>query len=372
MTTVRPSRLPRTRVLMSADAVGGVWTYALDVASALAPYRVEVHLATMGRRPSALQLADARAAGVAEVHQSDHALEWMDDPWDEVDAAGAWLLDVAAEVGPDVVHLNGFAHATLPWTVPVVVAGHSCVLSWWAAVRGGEAPASYDEYRRRVSRGLAAADVVVAPSSAMLAELQRWYGLRGGLVIHNGRRVPRLPAVPKQHLVLGTGRVWDEAKNLVALERLAGRLPWPTVIAGDVAHPSGGSPWQARQAVALGHVPPDRLNEWLARASIFVHPARYEPFGLGPLEAGLAGCALVLGDIPSLREVWEDDAIFVEPGDDDALLRTCLELIADPALLDRWARRARRRAGDYDLATTGHAYATVYHRSIRARTEVGA
>ncbi len=31
-------------------------------------------------------------------------------------------------------------------------------------------------------------------------------------------------------------------------------------------------------------------------------PARYEPFGLSVLEAALSGCALVLGDIPSLRE----------------------------------------------------------------------
>ena len=34
-------------------------------------------------------------------------------------------------------------------------------------------------------------------------------------------------------------------------------------------------------------------------------PARYEPFGLSILEAALSGCALVLGDLPSLRELWD-------------------------------------------------------------------
>jgi hypothetical protein len=36
------------RILMSADTVGGVWTYALELARGLLPYGVEVALATMG------------------------------------------------------------------------------------------------------------------------------------------------------------------------------------------------------------------------------------------------------------------------------------------------------------------------------------
>ena len=57
---------------------------------------------------------------------------------------------------------------------------------------------------------------------------------------------------------------------------------------------------------------------WLRRATIFALPARYEPFGLSALEAGLAGCALVLGDIP-MREVWHDAAMFVPPEQPAAL-----------------------------------------------------
>ncbi len=78
---------------------------------------------------------------------------------------------------------------------------------------------------------------------------------------------------------------------------------------------------------------------WLGRASIFALPARYEPFGLLPLEAALSGCALVLGDIPSLREVWGDAAWFVPPDDRDALTAAIGSLIASPRLLQRAGRR---------------------------------
>ena len=68
----------------------------------------------------------------------------------------------------------------------------------------------------------------------------------------------------------------------------------------------------------------------LAASAIYALPARYEPFGLSALEAGLCGCALVLGDIPSLREVWGDAAVFVDPHDAQALAKALNCLIDHP------------------------------------------
>ena len=45
---------------MTADTVGGVWTYALELTRALQPYDVEVLLAIMGPSLSASQQDDAR------------------------------------------------------------------------------------------------------------------------------------------------------------------------------------------------------------------------------------------------------------------------------------------------------------------------
>jgi glycogen synthase len=345
------------RLLMTADAVGGVWTYVLELTAALAPLGWEVHLATMGPGPTSDQRDAAIAHGVASLHTSSFALEWMADPWTEVQDAGEWLLLLEAELVPDVVHLNGFALAALPWLAPVVVVAHSCVFSWWEALHRHAPPPEWATYRERVRRGLDAASAVVAPTTAMLSALNRWYGPVSGDVIPNGRRSDWAHPLAKEPYVLGAGRVWDGAKALDRLARAAERVPWPVYIAGD----DGGCPppGAARQ---LGRLSFDDLAVWLLRASIFAAPSCYEPFGLGPLEAAIAGCALVLGDIPSLREVWGDAGSYVEPGNDDHLVEVVVRLTGDEAGRHRLARRARRRAVRYTPERMGDAYAALYMR----------
>ena len=131
------------RLLLTADTIGGVWTYALELVQALAPWGCEVLLATLGRPLSPSQSrAAAQIAGLT-VCESRYKLEWMDDPWADVDASGAWLMELAQEFQPRIVHLNTYAHGTLPWTVPVLMVGHSCVLSRWQAVKGEAAPSKW-------------------------------------------------------------------------------------------------------------------------------------------------------------------------------------------------------------------------------------
>ncbi len=346
---------------MTADSVGGVWTYALELADALAAHDVEVVLATMGAQLTPGQRAELRRSRVARAFADSLKLEWMEDPWTDVDLAGRWLLRIRDEVEPHVVHLNGFAPAALPWELPLLVVGHSCVLSWYRAVRGQDAPPTWNRYAAAVAAGLEAADLVVAPTGAMLRELERNYGVRGeSTVIPNGRR-PAAAVAAKEPLILSIGRLWDEAKNVAALDRVAPQLSWPVALAGELA--PGQRPVHAR---SLGRLDRTETDLWLARASIFALPARYEPFGLAVLEAALAGAALVLGDIPSLREVWDDAALYVDPTDDEALV-TALELLTDePLLREELAARARERARLYTPERMAFAYADAYMRLATA------
>ena len=220
------------RVLMTADCVGGVWTYVLDLADALAPHGVEVHLTTMGPLPTADQRAAAAASALATLHETRFALEWEDDPWEDVKAAGTWLLGLVERLRPDIVHLNGYCHAALDWPVPVVVAAHSDVLSWWRAVRAEPVPDRFGVYHRRVERGLQRADAVCAPTRAVLDDLAASYVFETPCyVVPNGRVLPAQPA-QKQPLIVGLGRFWDEAKNVAALQRVADRSPWRVIVAG--------------------------------------------------------------------------------------------------------------------------------------------
>jgi glycogen(starch) synthase len=291
----------------------------------------------------------------------------MENPWNDVAQSGEWLLSLERRLRPDVVHLNGFAHGDLAWESPAVVVGHSCVLSWWSAVRGGPAPAQWDEYRKRVRNGLRQADAVVAVSRFIAGEFQKCYGPLGPIaVIYNGRDPAVYLPERKEEFVLSCGRLWDEAKNIRALDQAASRLRWDVYVAGEDKHPEGGRAG-LKQVHALGCLSASELQRWYARAAIYALPARYEPFGLSVLEAALSGCALVLGDIPSLREIWHDAALFVPADDHEALAAAIDTLISSRSLRDGLARSARARALTFTPERMMQAYLDVYSQA-RMRT----
>jgi glycosyltransferase involved in cell wall biosynthesis len=361
MTASRPGV---RRVLLTADPIGGVWPFALELARALSRSGIEVVLAVLGGRLGSGQRRDAAAAGVAQLREGPWRLEWMPDPWSDVEAAAEWLLQVERDTAPDVVHLNQLTFGALPWQAPAVVTVHSCVLSWWRAVHGCDAPAEWSRYRDTVTASLRAATLVLAPSRAMLSVAEGLYGPLGATrVIPNARDPQQFAPGRKADLILAAGRCWDEAKNLATLSRIAASLPWPVYLAGDVRHPDGTlrPPSDVR---LLGQVAPRQMAWWLGRAAVFAHPARYEPFGLAPLEAALSGCALVLGDIQSLRELWQDVALFVPPCDGEQLRRTLRRLAFDADIRERLGTMARRRALQFSPDRFGSAHRDAYRQAL--------
>jgi glycosyltransferase involved in cell wall biosynthesis len=348
---------------MTTDPIGGVWTYGLELARGLAQHGIEVCIATMGRPLRPAQREEAKGISSLRLYESNFKLEWMEDPWADLTLAGKWLLELEAEVQPDLIHLNGYIHGALPWSAPVVVVGHSCVLSWWQAVHAEEAPASWDRYRAKVKEGIQAADLVLAPSQTMLLALERYYGgLPAAVFIYNGRDLSEKPNESKANFVLGAGRLWDEAKNLSVLADLSDQLSWPVYLAGEFEF----SPHLSRFTGAhlLGPLPARELLGWFARAAIYALPARYEPFGLTALEAALSGCALVLGDIPSLREIWGDAALFAPPDNRGALRSILTELMSDQGRVQAWAGRARERAQRFTRARMASDYLQAYQRVL--------
>ena len=342
---------------MTADCVGGVWTYALDLARQLTADGHQIVLAVMGGDLAPDQHAQLAAAGLAGFAARPYRLEWMAQPEDDLDAAGAWLLDLAAQHRPDVVHLNQFSHATLAWPCPALVVAHSDVVTWWRAVHGDDPEAEWDAYRDRVAAGLRAAHLVVSPTTALLDELGTAYPFNThARVVHNGTAVAAVQR-PKRPQMVAAGRVWDEAKNIAAAARAAEGLSWPLVVAGA---------GEVEGARCLGRLSAAELADLLAESCVFVAPSRYEPFGLTALEAARAGCALVLGDIPTLREVWGDAATYVPPSDEAALRAALQHLIADADLLAERARAASARAGRFGMPAMAAAYTDCYRQIMSA------
>ncbi|HEX9982614.1 MAG TPA: glycosyltransferase family 4 protein [Thermoanaerobaculia bacterium] len=341
---------------MTADTVGGVWTYAIELIRALGA-STDHHfiLATMGRKATDAQRAEVPAN--ATLVESEYKLEWQDDPWSDVEAAGRWLLDLERREAPDVVHLNGYAHGALPFRAPKLVVGHSCVLSWWRAVKEENAPPEWTRYRDEVQRGLAGADFVITPSAWMLGALDQHYRFNSPTrLIYNGRDYATGKSeAGNRKSIFAAGRLWDDAKNLRAVVEAAPLINAPVRIAGD-----GGA--DAKNVQHLGRLDAAGMQRAYADASIYLFPALYEPFGLSILEAALSGCALILGDIPSLREIWDDAAVFVPPRDAEEIAHTTNDVLANEPFREELSRRAQARAALYTPAKMAERYRETYEQ----------
>ena len=73
---------------------------------------------------------------------------------------------------------------------------------------------------------------------------------------------------------------------------------------------------------------------WLRRATVLVHPARWEGFGLGVLEAMLAGLPVVATNVSSLPELVVDGetGLLVRPDDVSALALGVARSLEQPQL----------------------------------------
>jgi glycogen(starch) synthase len=345
-----------------------VWDYSLELANQLSHYDIQVSLATIGPLPRPAQRRAVEHLANVSLYSCSCRLEWMDDPWDDVDASGHWLMGLAQKCDPDLIHLNGYCQGNLSWSAPTLIVAHSCVLSWWESVRRTSSPSTFDYYRERVREGLTAVSEIVAPSRAMLGQLHSNYGWTGkGSVIPNGRDAKLFRPGDKEAFVFSVGRLWDEAKNLSALDEVAPMISWPMFAAGDVSN-SAGQSRKTRNIRTVGFLDTETLAAWYSRASIYALPARYEPFGLTVLEAALSGCALVLGDVASLRENWGGAAVFVQPDDRAGLASAILSLIDRPDWRMSLAIKSRERAKELSSDKMARGYLDLYSRMLRSKS----
>ena len=349
------------RLLVTTDAVGGVWRYALDLSGGLTDRGIETVLAVLGPPADAAQRREAEALRGVRLVQTGLPLDWTATDPAALAHASMKLTALAALTGASAVHLHAPALVgAQPWPVPVVAVAHSCVGTWWRAVRGGDLP---DDLRWRTAAaaaGLHDAAAVIAPTAAHATLLEEVYGPVPAQVVHNGRDPPPLPGGPRHRSVLTAGRLWDEGKDTARLDRAAAGLGAPVRAAGPVQGPDGGAAVFANLDL-LGTLDPAGMATAYAGATVFASMARYEPFGLAVLEAAQAGMALVLSDLPGFRELWDGAALFVGEGDDlPVTLRRALD---DPAPL---AAAARQRAMRYTADAMTHATLAVHRAAALA------
>jgi glycosyltransferase involved in cell wall biosynthesis len=143
-----------------------------------------------------------------------------------------------------------------------------------------------------------------------------------------------------KHLdVLAEG--WGRAR------RASVAVPFPRLVfAGEVSGRrrtelrarAGVAPDDERSLVFLGAVPERPQVRWLLEQAVaMVSTSDLEAFPLTPVEAGAAGCPVLLTEIPPHREIAADRAQFFPPADSLALASLLLRAARGAFPRERWA-----------------------------------
>jgi glycosyltransferase involved in cell wall biosynthesis len=188
-----------------------------------------------------------------------------------------------------------------------------------------------------------------------------------GAVIENGIDPAPFSSRAKMPQILSLGRLWDEAKNIQLLDAIAQEVKWPILVAGDAVQPGSRNQSCFAHVRALGKLSSSEMHDQLSRTPIYAAPALYEPFGLAVLEAALSGCALVLADIASFRELWEGAAALLDPSDSHTWTAELNRLISDEKSRIDLAERSRERAKRYTRSAMCARYYNLY-KNLRAPT----
>ena len=344
-------------ILMTLDAAGGVWRYAMDLAKAMKEHTF-VFLG-FGPPPSVQQRAEAEAIG--ELCWSKLPLDWMvPDPVALQDVPDE-VSRTAARYAVDVIHLNLPSQAAgLQTERPVVIVSHSCVATWFRGVKGTDLPPNWAWQGNLNRMGLLRADVVLAPSASHAALMTGAYGPIPITVVPNATLAHDRQAtdVPK---VIASGRWWDEGKNGATLDAAAARMDWPLTMLGPLKGPTGQG-FRPQHATAPGNLPHGDAMAMMRDAGIFVSPSLYEPFGLAVAEAARCAIPLMLADIPTFRELWDGAAIFFPTRDSTALADAVNELSADAELRRRLGRAALLRSRKFAPEVQAQAMTAIYAR----------
>jgi glycogen synthase len=341
-------------VLITSDTLNGNWTFTRELVCGLITRGFRVTLVSFGQIPLPEQTAWMDRLHGLSYHPTAFRLDWMEEGQHDFYDASAYLCSLVKDVKPDMVHSNHLGHGALPVEIPRIVVAHGDMVTWWQAVHGREPKDSawLRWYRQTIARGLAEASAVVAPSEWMLNSVRSHYS--GGtreVVIHHGRNpIFFNPYVTKEDTVLAIGRLLDPAKQVNLLTQEL--HPVPVCIVGDGCAEPSKVPVRAdvrfsdgNTGVALkGPQSESQLRLLYSRASMYAGTACYEPSGMSILEAALSRCALILNDIPSLRELWGQAAVYFRTNDATSLAETVRILSEDHELRRNYANRAFQRA----------------------------
>lgn len=124
-----------------------------------------------------------------------------------------------------------------------------------------------------------------------------------------------------------------------------------------------------KSIVIFGEASDEELASLYSNAKAFVMPSLMEGFGLPPLEAMANGCLVIASDIPSLREICADCAMFFDPYNIEDLADK-IEFVfsdKDQSLIDKFVKKGLKRVESFSWKDMARKTLEIYESSIGLR-----
>ena len=342
-------------VLMTTDTLSGIWTYTRELVSGLAARGARVTLVSFGEIPLPRQTAWMERLSNVDYCPTAFRLDWMDEGQRDLQEASSYLCSLIREVKPSLFHSNHLCYGSVPVSIPRMLVAHGDFVTWWKEVHGREPKGSawLRRYTAKIAEAISEASALVASTGWMLDMVQSTYSpcRRNAVICHGRNPIHFNPYVTKDNSVLAIGRMLDPAAQIHLLTGHDYSVP---VCVAEENRPADPLAPEIQASVRIqdgdrgmqikGPQTEAQLRQLYSRASIFAATARYEPFGMPVLEAALSRCALILNDIPSLREIWGHAATYFHTNDSESLAEAVRILSEDEQMRHSSARRAFQRA----------------------------
>jgi glycosyltransferase involved in cell wall biosynthesis len=349
--------------------LGGMERVVENLSRGLARHHdVTVLTTDLGAGPEGLRVADSRL----DVRRH-RAIEVAHTP-----IAPGLLMSLARMPRSTIVHLHS-AHALLPELVALVarMKRQRFLLHFHLDVDGsGRLGWLLPHYKRHVfARVLRAAAGVIVLTDSQADFVHRTYAVprRRLHVVPNGVgekqfMSPRRAPVGEPFRLLFVGRLSPQKNVTRLLEAMAlCKQPVRLTVVGD-----GEQTAQLRRTAHeldlhsvtfAGALFGSELRQAYAEADVFVLPSDREGMALVALEAMAAGLPIVATRVPGNVELLRDVAVLAEPSP-RGIAQSLDEVVADPHLFERLARRSAAAARSYTWAAVVDRVIDVYTETV--------
>jgi glycosyltransferase involved in cell wall biosynthesis len=228
--------------------------------------------------------------------------------------------------------------------------------------------------RRVVPRTIKQADIIITPSEAVKAEVVKKFSILPEKCIvttippdpkylqKNNNEIHKKYGIPTKKFIYFVGNL-EPRKNLPTLIDAYRKLPvsikkeYCLVMAGSDSWKTGNSRESIESAkkagenvVHVGFVDNADSAAFYQQAALFVMPSTYEGFCIPVLESMASGCPVIASDIPVLREVAGDAALFAKNGDSDNFRDLIQKLLNSPDLQKELVKKGKKRLSEFSLA----------------------